>query len=481
MTTDPEYHVGLDASGVLGSGWRGQLTVNTDFAQVDVDDQVVNLTRFGLFLPEKRDFFSKDQDLFHFGLPEEAQMLHTRRIGLREGRQVPVLSGLKVIGRGADWMRLGLMEVVTRPGVGDPWQSHLVARGRADMGGGSNVGWMMAHRQSLERTADRNMVMGLDGAYRGKRVPLLIESFGLMSITGADAGEPQIATGGAGVASKTGTSADHPATGGGVSAAWRGELVRPSVSYLYLHPELRADLGFFRRVGIHRWGADVGVEPRIRRFGLEKLTLEAGGNIVASGTGEAELLDWTAEGAASLYWNAGYSLGVVLDHRSELVEQAFTVGRNTTIPSATYEMLRVHLWAETPESRPVSGTAGVTVSDFYGGQLYGVVGYVSARPSSLVRMSVGASYDDVQFDDERPSFASMVLNGKLSFGFTRDLGLDLFVGWNRIEDRLLGNSRLRWTWAPGSDIFLVYQVETEDDFSAERFQSLLVKATWHWP
>lgn len=480
LSTQPEYNLGLDASGVFGGGWQGQLTLNTDFAQVDLDDQVVNLTRFGLFLPEKRDFFLKDQDLFRFGLPEEAQLLHSRRIGMRDGKRVPILSGLKVIGRGAEWLRLGLIEVVTRSQEDEPWQSHLVARGRADMGGGSNVGVMVTHRQSLEHTADRNMVLGLDGAYRGKLVPVLVETFLLMSVTGAEAGVPQGATGGAGATTDTDTPADQPVGGGGLAITWRGELLRPSLSYTYLHPELRADLGFFRRVGIHRWGAEVGVEPRIARFGLEKLTLEAGGNMVASAATTTQLLDWTAEASATLYWDAGFALGLDVDQRSERVESPFTVGPSTTIPAATYDMLRAYLWAETPGQLPVSGDIALTAADFYGGHLYGFAAYVSARPSSLIRMSLGASYDTVGFDDQRPGFDSIVLNSKLSFGFTPNLGLDLFVGWNKIEELLLGSSRLRWTWAPGSDVFLVYQAEAQDDFSAERFQSLLLKVTWRW-
>jgi hypothetical protein len=144
-------------------------------------------------------------------------------------------------------------------------------------------------------------------------------------------------------------------------------------------------------------------------------------------------------------------------------------------------MVRMHLWTETPGHLPVSGNVGVTGGGFYGGRLYGTAAYLSARPSSLVRLSVGASYDAVRFEDERPDFDAMVVNGKVSFGFTPNLGLDLFTGWNRIEELLLGHARMRWTWAPGSDLFLVYQAQVEDDFTTERYQSLLLKGTWRWP
>ena len=220
------------------------------------------------------------------------------------------------------------------------------------------------------------------------------------------------------------------------------------------------------------------MEPRIDRFGLEKLTLETGSDLVASAHDVTEFLDWAVQGAATLDWDSGFEAGVEVDYRLEVVEHEFTIGSSTTIAADTYEMLRVHLWAETPGHLPVSGYVGVTGSGFYGGRLYGVEAYLSARPSPLVRTSLGASYDDVSFEDERPDIASTLVNSKVSFGFTPDLGLDLFVGWNRVEQLLLGHARLRWTWAPGSDVFLVYQAEADDDFSAERYQSLMLKGTW---
>jgi hypothetical protein len=480
MSTEPIYDIGLDASAQFGSGWQGQLTVNTDFAQVDLDDQLVNLTRYGLYLPEKRDFFLKDQDLFRFGLPAEAQLLHTRRIGLKGGQAIPIMSGLKVVGQPLDWMRLGVVEVVTRPAHGEPWESHLVARGRAELGSGSHVGLMMTNRQSLEALADRNMVLGLDGAFRSGDTPLLLESFGLLSITGAEAGTAEVATGGNG-ASPAGTPVDTPVGGGGLKATWRGELFRPSVSYTYLHPTLRADLGFFRRVGIHRWGAGIEVQPRIGRFGLEKLTLSVNGDVVAAAPQADRLLEWGTRAEAELDWESGFEGGVVLESAYEVVEDDFTVGAETTIPAATYDALALHLWGATPGHLPVSGELQVTGKSYYGGRLYGAAAYLSARPSQLLRLSIGANYYDVTFDDARPDFATTVVNSKLSFGFTPDLGLDLFVGWNLLDELLLGHSRLRWTWAPGSDLFLVYQANVEHDFSNERYQSLMVKGTWRWP
>ena len=174
---------GLDAEIRYGARGRAQLTVNTDFAQVDLDDQVVNLGRFSLFLPEKRDFFLEDAEAFSFGRPESAQAFHSRRIGLDRRSTVPILAGAKIVDRPAPGLQLGVLDVVTRPAGDLPWTSHLVSRGQLQLGDGSHAGAVVTHRQSLDHGGDRNLVAGFDGALRGTRSPLLVEAFALVSHT----------------------------------------------------------------------------------------------------------------------------------------------------------------------------------------------------------------------------------------------------------------------------------------------------------
>ena len=131
VLTREELDGGIDASLSYGQLFGMQLSLNTDFAQVDLDDQVVNLTRFGLFMEEKRDFFLGHLELFEFGRPGAAQLLYTRRIGLTAGgSEVPLMSGLKLVSRPSERVRVGLLHVTTRPvdAEGLPWEQHMAAR-----------------------------------------------------------------------------------------------------------------------------------------------------------------------------------------------------------------------------------------------------------------------------------------------------------------------------------------------------------------
>ncbi|MDP6944049.1 MAG: DUF5916 domain-containing protein, partial [Myxococcota bacterium] len=178
---EPIYNGGLDGSVDFGKV-QVDLTLNTDFAQVDLDNQVVNLGRFGLFLPEKRDFFLSNMELFQFGFGGLAQLLHTRRIGLHDDEEVPILEGLKVTSRPFDDLQLSLLHVTTMATDTLPWTSSGVFRGQYELGGGSNLGLMVTQRQSLEDIGDQNLVLGLDGAWRGGGTPMLVEVFSALSI-----------------------------------------------------------------------------------------------------------------------------------------------------------------------------------------------------------------------------------------------------------------------------------------------------------
>ena len=230
-----------------------------------------------MFLPEKREFFLTDLEVFTFGVSKRSQLLYTRRIGLQNGQEVPILSGLKLVAAPSKNYRIGLLQVVTRETDELPWTSHLVGRGLLELGGGSNVGVMLTHRQSFDNSQDFNFAVGVDGAYRGVGNPLLVEAFSLVTFTGRDASPGAAAVGGA----HSNLAPTAPAPGGRLRVTWRDLLWRPTLTYAYYHEGLRADLGFFRRVDVHDGSGELVYEPRIGAAGIEKLRFTVLGNAIA--------------------------------------------------------------------------------------------------------------------------------------------------------------------------------------------------------
>lgn len=474
-------NAGADANFRLGSKLRAQLTVNTDFAQVNVDDQVVNLGRFSLFMPEKREFFLRDVEVFTFGRAEQAQLFHSRRIGLNSGRPIPILLGFKSVAQVGDHLRFGVLDVVTRPldatadNVALPWTNHSVARAQWQFDDGSNVGVMWTHRQSLQLQGDHNTVLGLDGAFRGAGTPLLVEAFALVGRNGGRIGG---ATADVGAVAATDPDAGKTRAGAAVDVSWRGLLVRPTLAYSWFDDGFRSDLGFFRRVGVHTGAADLIVEPRIGRYDLEKLTLKGWANGVAAAT-DGALLDTGAGGRADLYWNSGYHVGLLADQTRVTVRDPFTVGRSTAIDTGVYHHTRIGGGVATPWVRAAGASAWLYLRDYFGGSMLQGSGSLVLRPGGYFRLEAGWSVSRVTFSDDRPSFTAVVINGRAAVGFSPDLNLDMFVGWNRLTEQVPVNMRLRWTWRPNSDVFIVWQGIFGSDQS--EFQSVVAKWTWSLP
>ena len=252
------------------------------------------MTRFSLFLPEKRGFFLRDLELFEVGRSGRAQLLHTRRIGLRQGDEVRLLGGLKVSTRAGADVGLGALFVVTDEASGVPRTAHLAVRGQAELGAGSNVGVMVTDRRALTRGNDYNTVVALDGAWRGSGElgPLLLTMFSALSMTGAAARDGE---------AKNASTAS-------LDLAWRGALWRPAISYLFVERDFNAELGFFRRHGMHNGELSLEVEPRIGAGGVERLRLEAAFEVTADDRAR-ELLDWQAAAKAAVIWDEGFEIG----------------------------------------------------------------------------------------------------------------------------------------------------------------------------
>lgn len=161
---DPTYNAGLDVKYGLTSNLTLDLTLNTDFAQVEADDQQINLTRFSLFFPEKRLFFQERASIFTFDLGTPNQLFYSRRIGLHDGEQVPILAGFRLVGRAGKW-DLGFLDMQTRQVAGLSSENMGVLRMRRQvLNQNSYVGLMTTSRVGLD--GSYNLAYGLDGIFR---------------------------------------------------------------------------------------------------------------------------------------------------------------------------------------------------------------------------------------------------------------------------------------------------------------------------
>jgi hypothetical protein len=454
-----EGNFGVDALARIGGEWRARLTYNTDFAQVDVDDQVVNLSRFGLFMPEKREFFVRDVDLFSFGRSGSAQAFYSRRIGLDDSwDRVPIIAGSKVVGS-IGRTQVGAIEVMTNRTDATPITGDGVVRALHRFEGGSTVGGIVTHRIRKFGSV-RNLTVGTDMTLRGRKQPLLVEAFALGTADTSERAGPTTLSG-----------------GGAIDLKWRGLVWRPSLGYAFFERDLHSDLGFFLRTGIHQGNVGLTYEPRFSGA-VEKLTIANSASSVLDQGGD--LLDVVVANSTKVTWKAGWWAEVIADWRTLKEQHGFNLPVGTPITKGRYDMARVGIGGGTPWVRTAAINLRARARQYWGGTMLEAIPSFVFRPGGLVRIEGGASVQRVDIPGTT-TFTSVSLNTRAAIGFSPDLNLDLYAGWNRLYDVFPVQARLRWTWRRASDLFIVYQAQLGDGARRINTQSVLAKVTVRLP
>lgn len=440
-----EVRAGGELRTRLGEDIWGELTFLTDFAEVDLDSQVVNLDRFPLFFPERRPFFLTGLDVFQFGALEEAQLFFTRRIGLdARANPVPIYGGLKAYGREGIFS-FGVLDVATGATETTPAANWGVARIRANLGEASYVGALVGSRANLS---------GPDGLLPGDLDPAPHWSVGLDGLVRALDGRLELN----GFGAFTHREGEDAAEGlaGRAEARWRGEAWMPSISALYLQEGFEPELGFVRRPAIVQGNASSPVVLRQPARGLRTLTLGLAGRVEASDTLE-ELLRLSGGWSIVLETDERLSFSADADYVQDVVREPFTLAGQIDVEAGEYRGVRAHAGFATPDSRnPVLGLDLTAQNAFFGGSLYRADVSVSAAFGAHFRAEVGASGALLDFRDHE-LLPTLAVNSLFSVTPDPFVVIDAVGQLNTVAERFIGMLRLRWRYLPGSDLFLVWR------------------------
>ena len=454
---------GLDAYYRITPGLTASLTVNTDFAETEVDERRVNLTRFPLFFPEKRDFFLQDAGIFGFadlGTGDVLRPFFSRRIGLdARGEEVPILWGGKVTGRHAGW-NVGVLEAHTDRQDGVPEKDLVVTRVARNVGEQSTVGGLFA--SGNPGSTRGNQLYGLDWNYRAKN-PF---------------GEGTLASSVWGLHSESeGPSPEDDAFG--ASLAVRSDLWRWGFKAREVQRDFDAALGFVPRRGIRSFAGDVGWNPRptggargpwdVRQY---HVSLE--GQLVTSTDGDVEsgLVELQPFG---FELESGDEVGFYVNLQHEDLVDPFDIHDGITIDADAYDFVRARLEVESALKRPVSVSAALEAGSFFDGTREDARCEVSWRPNRWFHGSVG--YEQNHVDLEGGAFATELGRVRADVSFSPDLDWFNFVQFDDVGDSLGWNSRLRWIPVPGQELFVVWNqtIERDGDVLATRFQEAAFK------
>jgi hypothetical protein len=419
---------GLDAKLAPSRGLTLDLTTNADFAQADVDRQIINFSRFPLFLPERRPFFTEGAGIFDFGRTQETQLFYSRRIGLsRSGEPIPLLAGARLSGRiGAQ--QVGV--IAARTG-GDQPTTDAVVRIRRDLLGRGYVGAMFTGSDA--RGADATTATGLD-----INLPFIVRGQNLIFIAA--------------------TAWTHDSTGGAPNYS-RFAIDFPNDFADIVNRVERVEagfnpsLGFVRSDGIVRYGGSFRITPRpniphVRQLEFNLLNYQYVQRI-GGGLDNAEL-EMTPFGVR---FDSGDEFEFNLQRSGDAPLEAFEIFEGTTVAPGTYWHDRWEVSYDGSSSRPVRVEATASFGKFYhgGGEDYSISVEGRWQPHLLWALDFG--YTDGRFPTSR--FIARTTTARVDYAMTPHLNTTIFAQWNNESNRGAINARLRWTRTPGSDLYVV--------------------------
>lgn len=411
------------------------LTFNTDFAQVEADDQRVNLTRFSLFFPEKREFFLEGANNFTFGAerqrfsfaPPHVLLYHSRTIGLSGGDPIPILYGAKVTGK-IGGGSVGLLNMQTRDSEFGAGQNFSVARWRQDILARSSVGAVFTNVQG---DGEFNRVAGLDVNFR------LFEYLTLSSFAAA-ASDSRV---------------DGARWSGQVRANWTTDAWDATADIIYVDEDFNSDLGFVLRRDIIRHSYGGSWKPRPSWAAVRQVWVSADVEYITDTDGR--LLD--RRQSMGMWWRleSGDSVNLTGARVFRRLDYDFEIHPGVIVPAGDYSFDSATLSLTAYEGRRVNGTITIQAGEFYDGTRFSVGGGPKIRFNQKLSLEPSYSYNHV--DLASGSFNTHVGRVRAKYSFSEKWLTDGLVQYDTVSDQATVYARLRYIYRTGNDFYLVYR------------------------
>ena len=452
VSNDNAADWGIDLKFGITESVTADLTYNTDFAQVEVDEQQVNLTRFPLFFPEKRQFFQEGRGIFDFGGTVGGRgggggggrgggggtptLFFSRRIGLQGGHPVPIQGGLRVTGK-IGRFGVGGLNVRTDDlgSLGVEATNFTVVRVKSDVLSRSRIGAIFTRRSVAMVGEGPNEAYGVDAAFS------LYDNVELGAYW----------------------SRTHSPGLEAEDVSYQAQLIyNPDrygfqVSHLLVGENFNPEVGFLRRDDFRRTFASAYFSPRPASIqAVRQFTWRANFNYIENGAGIVEARE--ARGRFSTEFETSDVFSVDVASTYELLERPFEIHADVTIPPGRYEFADVTLGYFLGGQRRAHGRLTVQFGQFFDGDLK-ALGLSSGRIEVLPQFSLEPSASINWVELPQGSFTTTVLRTRANYSFTPRMFVSGLFQYSSGAETLSTNLRLRWEYSPGSELFVVYTDE----------------------
>ena len=450
------YDIGGEVFYNITPGIKAVLTINTDFANTEADSRQINLTRFSLLFPEKRDFFLDGTNYFNFGLSGDRRSLagkrniafFSRRIGLDEyGKPIPIIYGVKMTGQAGKW-NLGFQNIMDHPD--DDFRNFFVARVTRNIGKQSYVGFIGTHGNALG--PDGNFLAGMDirlstTTFKGNKNAAMT-AYGLKSWTDVLNGKD---------------------VSFGVDLNYPNDFFFFRLGYQQIGENYRAGIGFVPRLGIRQSYGNVGLGPRPNKWGIQQIKFKAAIDNITDMNNRILSRLFTIN-IPDIEFQSGDEIQFSTMSRYEYLNEDFLIfpDDSVVILSDEYNFWRYSVMVESARRRNFYTAIKYIWGTFYDGDRRDVI--IEAGYKVFVPLFLSVEYEQNDVALESGDFRTHIYRANVNVFFSPDITLTNFIQYDNVSGSVGWQSRFRWILKPGNEIIFVWNSLLNETSEQDRFR-----------
>ena len=466
--TDGDGNWGIDSKIGVGSAMTLDLTYNTDFAQVEVDEQQINLTRFNLLFPEKRPFFLENRGLFAVGRPGEVDLFYSRQIGIAgNGAPVPIGGGARLTGQ-MRGVNVGLLNMQTRSVGCAPEDPSCLAsnnftalRVSKDLQRRSSIGGLFVNRLATGDFAaggDWNRTWGADGRFGVTEAVTLSGFLARTETPGAALSEHAF----------------------GSAFEYRTPAFETNASYTEVAEDFNPEVGFLERDDAYRQ-----VTGRVSR------------HVRTGGLTRRGVREWEPHATYESYWGFdgfqetatlhldsrldfenGYSAATALNVQYEGLREPFEVYPGVVVPTGQYTSPYALINTNTDRRRWLSAGLGASIGGFLSGSQVSLAPSITIREGARLNVALRWSRNDIDLPEG--AFVTNLANARVTYNFTTSHYVQTLVQYNDRSRRWSTNLRFTWQRTPTTGLYVVYNDTEGFDGAGPIDRTFVIKYTHLW-
>ena len=452
ITNELNGNAGVDLKYGVTQNLTADFTYNTDFAQVEVDEQQVNLTRFSLFFPEKREFFLESRGTFDFGQGfrfgsggggrrgggffgggDAPTVFFSRRIGLQGGQTVPILGGGRLTGKAGDFT-VGALNIQTADALSGAAAStnFTVMRIKRDILRRSRIGGIFTGRSVSTKGPGGNQVYGLDAAF---------SFYDNVNFTGYYTKSQ--------TSGLVGDDESYQA-----AFTYNGDLYAFQLDHLLVGDNFNPEIGFMRRDDFRRTYTAAQYSPRPQSIdAIRQFTWGASLDYITTVAGQLETR--ITQGRFQTELENSDRINFDVQKSYELLHQPFRIASDVAIPAGGYNFDDYFVSYSLGQQRRVAGTVSLQRGEFFSGDIT-AIGYRQGRLEITRQFSISPGISINNIDLPQGRFTTKLVTSRFTYTLTPRMFFGGLLQYNSSTNALSSNLRLRWEYQPGSELFVVY-------------------------